>query len=150
MAVEERLRVSVPSMVFTDAERSYLVAHPLGRLATIGPAGSPQVQPVAFELGDDAVTLSIGGPDLAKNQKYRNIEADPRVSIVVDDVADEPVGSGGQRGRGVEIRGRAEMHVVAQPIMEGFSRDLISIRPRRIIAWNIDGPGHNARNVEAP
>ena len=137
-------------MVFTDAERSYLVAHPLGRLATIGPGGSPQVQPVAFQLGDDAAALNIGGPELAKSQKYRNVEADPRASFVVDDVADEPVGPGGQRGRGLEIRGRAELHVVAQPMMEGFSRDLITIRPLRIIAWNIERPGYNARNVEAP
>ena len=134
------------ALSLTDAERSYLIAHPLGRLATIGPAGAPQVQPVAFEVGEDA-TLNIGGPDLAKNQKYRNIRADGRVSLVVDDVA--PVGPGGLRGRGLEIRGRAELHVVEQPMMEGFSRDVITIWPRRVIAWNIDSPGRTARDVEA-
>jgi pyridoxamine 5'-phosphate oxidase family protein len=136
--------------VFTDVERSYLDAHPLGRLATNGPGGAPQVQPVAFELADDAATLKIGGPDLTKSQKYRNIEADPRVSFVVDDVADEPVGPDGQRGRGLEVRGRAELHVVAQPMLEGFSLELITIHPQRVIAWNLDGPGYTARNVEAP
>jgi pyridoxamine 5'-phosphate oxidase family protein len=58
--------------VFTEAERSYLIAHPLGRLATIGPAGSPKMHPVALELGDDAATIRIGGPDLTRSQTYRN------------------------------------------------------------------------------
>lgn len=133
--------------VFTDAERSYIAAHQLGRLATIGPVGSPQVKPVVIQVGDDLATLEIGGPDLAENQRYRNIETDPRVSVVIDDVADEPVGPGGQLGRGLEIRGTAELHVVEQPMMEGFSHDLIVIRPRRIVAWNIDGPSYSARNV---
>jgi pyridoxamine 5'-phosphate oxidase family protein len=31
--------------------------------------------------------------------------------------------------------------------MTGFTEDLIRIRPRRVVAWNLDGPGLNAREV---
>jgi pyridoxamine 5'-phosphate oxidase family protein len=133
--------------LFTDAERSYLTAHPLGRLATIGPSGSPQVKPVVVGLAEDATTLEMGGPDLAEGQRYRNIESDPRVSVVIDDVADEPVGPGGELGRGLEIRGRAELRVLEQPMTEGFSNDVIVVHPRRVIAWNVDGPGYSARDL---
>lgn len=134
-------------MIFTETERAYLVAHPLGRLATIGPRGEPHAQPVAFWFNESIETLEVGGPDLPKSQKVRNIQANPHVSFVVDDVADQAVGPGGQRGRGVEIRGRAELLVIDRPLMSGFTNDLIRIHPRRVIAWNLDGPRRHARSV---
>jgi NADPH:quinone reductase len=135
--------------VFTDVERAYLRAQRLGRLATIGPSGAPQVNPVAYWVDDRAETIDIGGPALSDSQKFRNIEADPRVSFVVDDIAtpEESVGPGGQRGRGLEIRGRAETLVIEQPLMPGFTNDVIRIHPRRIVVWNLDGPGPNNRDV---
>jgi pyridoxamine 5'-phosphate oxidase family protein len=134
-------------MTFTEIELAYLIAQPLGRVATIGPDGAPQVNPVAFFLDSDAHLLEFSGPHLRASQKYRNLLADPRISFVVDDMASEPVGPGGQTGRGLEIRGVAEILRIEQPRMEGFSRDLVRIHPRRVIAWNLDGPGGNARNV---
>jgi pyridoxamine 5'-phosphate oxidase family protein len=138
--------------MFTDTEREYLVSHPLGRLASSGPDGAPQINPVAFQLSVDGESIEIGGPDLRSSQKFRNIEADPRVSFVVDDLAtpEETVGAHGQRGRGVEIRGRAETVTVERPMMDGFSHDLIRIRGDRIISWNIEGPGTQARDVRDP
>ena len=132
-------------MTFTETERAYLIAQELGRLATIGPTGAPQVQPVAFWVNDH--TIDIGGPSLPQSRKYRNIQADPRVSFVVDDNAPEPVGPGGQRGRGLEIRGTAELITVDAPLLDGFTKDLIRIHAHRIVAWNIDGPGPNFRDI---
>jgi pyridoxamine 5'-phosphate oxidase family protein len=134
-------------MVFTVVERSYLMQQPLGRLATIGPTGAPQNHPVAYRVNENTATIDIGGPRLSDSQKYRNIQADPRVSLVVDDNAPHPVGPGGQRGRGIEIRGRVEILRVERPLMDGFSNDLLRIHPRRIVAWNLDAPGSNIRNV---
>ncbi|HKF91638.1 MAG TPA: PPOX class F420-dependent oxidoreductase [Acidimicrobiia bacterium] len=137
------------SSAFTVAERAYLRTQHLGRLATIGPSGAPQVNPVAYWVNDGAEAIDIGGPALRESQKFRNIQADPRVSFVVDDIAtpEESLGPGGQRGRGLEIRGRAETFVVEQPLMDGFSNDVIRIHPRRVVAWNLDGPGPNIRDV---
>jgi pyridoxamine 5'-phosphate oxidase family protein len=134
-------------MIFTEIEHEYLAAHPLGRLATTGPDGAPHVQPVAFWVNADTETIDIGGPALSRSQKFRNIRAGPRVSFVVDDQAEKPVGPGGQTGRGLEIRGRADILILDRPLMEGFSNERLRIHPRRVIAWNIDGPGPNARDV---
>jgi pyridoxamine 5'-phosphate oxidase family protein len=123
-------------MVFTDAERAYLAGHPLGRLATIGPDGAPQAHPVALWLNEAAGTIDIGGPGLARSQKFRNVQADPRVSLVVDDQAEIP-NPIGQTGRGIEVRGLAEVVVLDPPLIPGFSSETLRIRPRRIIAWNI-------------
>ena len=46
--------------------------------------------------------IEIGGPRLHETQKVRNIRRDPRVSLVVDEPAAEPVGPGEQGGRGIE------------------------------------------------
>jgi len=134
-------------MTFTETEARYLLDRALGRLATIGPAGAPQNHPVALWVNEDNGTIDIGGPNLGDSQKYRNIQADPRISLVVDDVAPQPVGPGGQRGRGLEIRGVIEILRVEQPLMEGFTDEVLRLHPSRIVAWNIDAPGSNNRDV---
>jgi pyridoxamine 5'-phosphate oxidase family protein len=123
-------------MVFTDAEYAYLAGHPLGRLATIGPDGAPQAHPVALWLNEAAGTIDIGGPALAGSQKFRNVRADPRVSLVVDDQAETP-NSIGQTGRGIEVRGQAEIVMLDPPLTPGFSSETLRIFPHRIIAWNL-------------
>jgi pyridoxamine 5'-phosphate oxidase family protein len=134
-------------MAFTEVERDYLLAQALGRLATIGPTGAPQNHPVTYRVNEDDGTIDIGGPGLSATRKYRNVQADPRVSLVVDDTAPKPVGPGGQRGRGLEIRGAVETLRVERPLLPGFSNDVLRIHPRRILAWNLDAPGRNDRNV---
>jgi pyridoxamine 5'-phosphate oxidase family protein len=145
-------------MTFTDEEHAYLTAHRLGRLATIGPDGAPHVYPVACWLNGETGTIDIGGPALAKSQKFRNVQADPRVSLVVDDQADTP-NAIGQTGRGIEIRGRVEIVTLDPPLIAAFSSETLRIHPHRVIAWNIGafGPasprrpphlqGYNSRNV---
>jgi pyridoxamine 5'-phosphate oxidase family protein len=144
-------------MVFTDAEYAYLAGHPLGRLATIGPDGAPQVHPVALWLNEAAGTIDIGGPALAASQKFRNVQADPRVSLVVDDQAAAP-NPIGQTGRGIEVRGQAEIVTLDPPLIAAFSGETLRIHPHRIIAWNIGEfaaqrgrlphlQGYNSRNV---
>lgn len=144
-------------MVFTDAEYEYLTGHTLGRLATIGPDGAPQVHPVALRLNEAAGTIDIGGPELASSQKFRNVRADPRVSLVVDDQAATP-NPIGQTGRGIEVRGQAEIVTLDPPLTPGFSSETLRIHPHRIIAWNIgkfvSSPGrlphlqgYNSRNL---
>jgi pyridoxamine 5'-phosphate oxidase family protein len=144
-------------MVFTDAEYAYLAGHPLGRLATIGPDGAPQAHPVALWLNEEAGTIDIGGPELARSQKFRNVQADPRVSLVVDDQAATP-NPIGQTGRGIEVRGQVEIVTLDPPLTPGFSSETLRVFPHRIIAWNIGEfapspgrlphlQGYNSRNV---
>ncbi|MFD0903110.1 PPOX class F420-dependent oxidoreductase [Actinomadura sediminis] len=136
---------------FTPAERAYLATQRLGRLSTIGPDGAPQTRPVGFRLNDDG-TIDIGGPDNANSRKYRNVQADPHVSFLVDDMAapDDPDAVKPGWGRGVEIRGVAEPVKGTMHIGQGFfSDDLIRIRPARVISWHIDPdrPDQSSRSV---
>lgn len=134
-------------MIFTEAERAYLVFVALGRLATIGPDGAPQSYPVWYRVAPDASAIDVGGTDLLASQKYRNVLGDPRVSLVVDDVAAEPIGPAKQHGRGLEVRGSVEILHRDTPLIAGFSNEVLRIHPRRIIAWNLDAPGYHSRDV---
>jgi len=69
---------------FTDAERQYLNQQPLGRLATIGPEGGPQTRPVGFTFNAGLDTIDIGGRNMAASRKYRNVQADSRVSLTAN------------------------------------------------------------------
>jgi pyridoxamine 5'-phosphate oxidase family protein len=136
-------------VVFTGTERAYLTERSLGRLASIGPDGAPQIHPVAYRVDADAGTIDIGGPGLGTSRKFRNVQADDRVAFVVDDLAtpQETIGPGGQLGRGLEIRGRAAIVRGEPPLMDGFSSERLRVHAARIVAWNLDAPGLNARDV---
>lgn len=111
---------------FSDAEAAYLDGQPLGRLCTLGPDGAPQARPVGFRRNAELGTIDIGGMRMTASRKWRNIQADPRVTLVVDDLASvDP-----WRPRGVEVRGEAEA------LEEGGG--LIRIHPRRVLAWGIE------------
>lgn len=73
--------------VLDDAETVYLAGQRLGRLATLGPGGAPQVRPVGFRYDPELGVIDIGGMNMAASRKYRNVLADGRVSFVVDDLA---------------------------------------------------------------
>jgi pyridoxamine 5'-phosphate oxidase family protein len=125
---------------YTEIERAYLLGQGLGRLATVGPNGEPQVRPVGFRLNEDG-TVDIGGPNLSASQKWRNAERDPAVAFVVDDMTpDEPGAYKPGWGRGVEIRGRAELlRDHEPPLAVGFfSNEVLRIHPDRVIGWNLE------------
>jgi pyridoxamine 5'-phosphate oxidase family protein len=133
--------------MFTDAEYEFLVSHGRGRLASIGPESAPQIHPAPFVVDVILGCVEIGGRNLRDSQKYRNVRRDPRVSLIIDDDASPLHGPDDTQGRGVEIRGLAEVSETPWPMSEGFGTDVIRIRPVRIDTWNIDGPGHRSRLV---
>src|SRR5215207_1950220 len=91
--------------VFTDEEIEYLKCQLLGRLATGGPDGQPHVVPVSFRYNAELDTIDIGGHDFARRKKYQDVQRNPRVAFLVDDLASvDP-----WRVRGIEVRGEAEV-----------------------------------------
>lgn len=91
-------------MSFTEEEIAYLESQGLGRLATVGPDGQPDVVPVAVEF--DGTFFWVGGPpEVTGTRKFRNVAAGrPKVSLVVDDMESvDPFVA-----RGVRIYGHAE------------------------------------------
>ena len=109
-------------------ERAYLDSQRLGRLATVAPDGQPQNNPVGFFLDDDLGVIDIGGAAMGTTKKFRNVQGNPLVSLVVDDLASiRP-----WRVRGVEIRGRAETVDGWKGPYAGYSRQAIRIHPLRV------------------
>lgn len=110
---------------FTPAELTYLATQPLMRFATASRDGRPDVAPVVFEVdADDIVTA---GFDITHTVRYRNIQANPRATLVVDDLATIQPWS----PRGIKIIGSAVIEQHA-----GSPRFRIS--PETIISWGVN------------
>ena len=127
-------------MTFPPAELAYLRDEQIGRLATVGPVGDPQIRPVGVHLGPDETTIDIVGHALSKTQKWRN---EPQVAFIVDTV----ISVKPPQARGIEIRGIGTALASAGSTESGLSGDIIRITPRRIVAWGLDSPGTTARDV---
>jgi pyridoxamine 5'-phosphate oxidase family protein len=122
--------------VFTDEEIEYLKSQLLGRLATVSPDGQPHVVPVSFRYRAELDTIDIGGHDFARRKKYQEVQRNPRVAFLVDDL--ESVNPWSPRG--IEVRGEAEvLRSGGEALGPGFAPEMIRIRPRRIVSWGIMG-----------
>jgi pyridoxamine 5'-phosphate oxidase family protein len=121
--------------VFTEAELRYLAGgQQLGRIATVGADGTPHAVPVGWIYNAARETIDIGGHELERTKKFRDVERTGRAAIVIDDLeSTDP-----WRPRGIEIRGRGEAIALPTP--------LIRIHPERIVTWGI-GPRPTARTV---
>lgn len=117
---------------FTERELAYLSGQPLMRFASASLDGRPDVATVAFSVdGDDIVTA---GFDITKTVRYRNITANPRATVVIDDLAAvEP-----WTPRGIKIRGRARI--------EDGQR--FRITPEVIWSWGVNDPGEGIPRME--
>jgi pyridoxamine 5'-phosphate oxidase family protein len=120
--------------VFTQAEIQYLNSQRLGRLATVGPDGQPHVVPLAFRYNPEHDTVDISGHDFAKRKKWRDVNENPKVALVVDDlVSTQP-----WKPRGIEIRGEAEvLHSGGKAVNPYFNDEMFRIRPKRIYTWGL-------------
>ena len=122
--------------VFTEAELRYLRGgQQLGRIATVGADGTPHVVPVGWIYNSARETIDVGGHELERTKKFRDVKRTGRAAIVIDDLAStEP-----WHPRGIEIRGRGEAIALPTP--------LIRIHPERIVSWGI-APTPSARTVD--
>ncbi len=73
--------------VFTSEEIDYMQSQRLARIATVGTNGQPHVVPVGFRYNPDTDTIDIGGHNFAQRKKWRDVQQNPRVAVVIDDVA---------------------------------------------------------------
>ncbi len=113
-------------MSFTDAERAYLTAQHLARVATTSSKGVPDVAPVTFRLTADG-RIEIDGLDNPRTIKWRNVTATGVAALVVDDLASvDP-----WRPRGVKVRGTATADT-------DENRHVIRITPSTIWSWGIN------------
>jgi pyridoxamine 5'-phosphate oxidase family protein len=94
-------------------------------LATVGVDGTPHVVPVAWIYNAARDTIDIGGRDLERTKKFRDVARTGRAAIVIDDLeSTDP-----WRPRGIEVRGRGEAIALPTP--------LIRVHPQRIVSWGL-------------
>ena len=127
--------------VFTPKEIEYLRGQRLGRLATVDAAGEPHVVPVGFRYNAELDTIDIGGHNLSRSKKFRDVAQNGRAAFVVDDVLPP------WQARGIEVRGRAEALVSGgQQVNADFDSELIRITPAKVVAWGIDTDAYRANS----
>jgi len=121
-------------ITFTDTERAYMQSQPLGRLATVDPNGAPQANPVGVFVDEETDDIIIGGGAMSASRKFRNVQANPQVALVIDDI----VSVDPWTVRGLEIRGTAVALSDVDPPVQFMSREVIRITPTWIVTWGLD------------
>ncbi len=132
-------------MLFSDAEVAFLASQSVGRLATVHPDGTLQVNPVGFTYNAELDTFDIHGFRISVSRKFRNVAANGRAAFVVDDVPSiDP-----WRVRCLEVRGFAEAITAAVQTQEQLDNAVIRIHPERIISFGIVIPDQELQEMTA-
>jgi pyridoxamine 5'-phosphate oxidase family protein len=132
-------------MTFTEAEVRFLTRQLRGHLATLGSDEIPQVKPLGFTYNPTLGTIDITGFNMSGSAKYRNVQANPNVAFVADEVTAESM----EGAHFLEVRGVAETAVGTHDPQGHLAPEIIRIHPRRIVSFNVDPehPGFAARDV---
>ena len=132
-------------MLFSAPEVAFLASQAVGRLATVHPDGTLQVNPVGFRYNAELDTFDIHGFRISASRKFRNVAANGRAAFVVDDVPSiDP-----WRVRCLEVRGFAEAITAAVQTGEGLDNAVIRIHPERIISFGIVIPDQEPQEMTA-
>ena len=133
------------TVTLTEAERAYLQSQPLARLATVDGAGAPQNNPVGAFLDEETGDIIIGGHAMGASRKFRNVQANARVALVIDDLVSRDPWT----VRGLEIRGDAVALEDVDPPVPFMSREVIRITPMWVTSWGVDpeAPGRYSRRA---
>jgi pyridoxamine 5'-phosphate oxidase family protein len=90
----------------------------------VGPDGTPHVVPSGWRYNPEHDSIDVGGRELARTKKYRDVARTCRAAVVVDEVVAP------WQPRSVEIRGRAEVIDGAEPADPRPSRPGCVLGPR--------------------
>jgi pyridoxamine 5'-phosphate oxidase family protein len=129
--------------IFSQKEIEYLKSQRLARIATAAVSTQdkrsiqPDVVPVGFDF--DGKYLYVGGMNLLKSTKYRNVLKNAKVAIVIDDLKTiDPWDP-----RGIRINGTADVTTRQGGYMESTDHpnpQYIRITPKRKWSWGIEEP----------
>jgi pyridoxamine 5'-phosphate oxidase family protein len=101
-----------------------------------------------FRYNAELDAIELGGHGFGTSKKFRDVQGNPLVALVVDDVTPPP-----PKPRGIEVRGRAEaLSTGGDVIWPGADAEYLRVTPTYIAAWGIDGDpysptGRNARDM---
>jgi len=125
---------------WTPEARRFLDAHRVGHLATAGADGAPHVVPVCYALDDEA--LYFVADEKPKRRparallRLRNLRANPRAAVVVDDWDEDWT-----RLAWVLVRGAARL--VSDPAAHAAAVALLRARYPQYRAMALDDPARN-------
>lgn len=124
--------------IFSEKGLEYLRSQHLARSATSSPDGIPDVAPVGFNF--DGSFFYIGGMNITKTTKYKNIMENNSVALVIDDL--KTVDPWDPRGikisRKADILARKELHGGQLHDNTHFRPTHIRIKPTKKWIWGID------------
>jgi pyridoxamine 5'-phosphate oxidase family protein len=131
----------MPDVIFSQKETEYLTFQRLARIATAASSREgiiqPDVVPVGFDF--DGEYFYVSGMNLVKSIKYKNVQKNPQVALVVDDLKSvnpwEP--------RGIRIYGIAVVVTRQDGYMQQTDHPSITytrIKPLKKWSWGIDAP----------
>lgn len=81
-----------PGATFSDQEREFIESHRVARLATADADGAPHVVPIVYALVRDQLYFVVDEkPKKTRRglKRLRNIAANPRVAVVIDEYHDD-------------------------------------------------------------
>lgn len=117
--------------MFSEKEIAYLRSQRLARIATVSEALQPDVAPVGFDF--DGEYFYVGGLNLGRTLKYRNIQHNSKVALVIDDL--ESVSPWVPRG--IKVHGSADLTTRKGYVGAGT---YIRVRPELKWSWGIEEP----------
>lgn len=127
--------------MFSKKEIEYIKSQHIARIATA--AGSPEqfvqpdVVPVGFDF--DGQYFYVGGINILKSRKYKNVLKNNKVALVIDDLKTiDPWDP-----RGIRIYGTADIVTRQSGYMEQTPHpqaDYIRIKPEKKWSWGINEP----------
>jgi pyridoxamine 5'-phosphate oxidase family protein len=129
------------NVMFSEKEIEYLKSQHIARIATAAVSldGSvqPDVVPVGFDF--DGEYFYVGGMNILKSRKYKNVLKNNKVAIVIDDLKSvDPWDP-----RGIRMYGTADIVTRQRGYMEQTPHpqaDYIRIKPEKKWSWGIDEP----------
>ena len=129
------------NVMFSEKEIEYLESQHIARIATsaVSPDGSvqPDVVPVGFDF--DGEYFYVGGMNILKSRKYKNVLKNNKVALVIDDLKSvDPWDP-----RGIRMYGTADIVTRQSGYMEQTPHpqaDYIRIKPEKKWSWGIDEP----------
>jgi pyridoxamine 5'-phosphate oxidase family protein len=134
------------NVMFSEKETEYLKSQRLARIATASVSSQkeekkgsiqPDVVPVGFNF--DGEYLYVGGMNILKTTKYKNVLKNNKVAIVIDDLKSvDPWDP-----QAIKIYGTADIVTRQSGYMEQTPHpqaDYIRIKPEKKWSWGIDEP----------
>ena len=129
--------------MFSQKETEYLRSQRLARIGTAAAASStggsiqPDVVPVGFDF--DGQYFYVSGMNLIKSTKYKNVQKNSKVALVIDDLNSvnpwEP--------RGIRVYGTADIVTRQGGYMQQTdhpSATYLRIKPLKKWSWGIEAP----------